>query len=183
MLFVLALADSGDDTMSSEALSEKIDRYGQMILRTAYMYLRDRQRAEDVCQEVFLRLFRDNRSFDSEEHEKAFILRVTINLCKDQLKSFWNKRIVLDDTKEPKPIGDVADEVAKEEARRALYESVLALPEAFKDVVLLYYYEGYNTREISETLGIPDATVRSRLKRARERLLHALNGKGGIGLA
>jgi len=177
MLFVLALDEFCDDTMSPETLSAIIDRYGQMILRTAYMYLRDRQKAEDVCQEVFLRVFRDNRAFDSEEHEKAFLLRVTINLCKDQLKSFWNKRIVLDDTKEPVPEGDIADKVASDEARRALYESVLALPEAFKDVVLLYYYEGYNTREISETLKIPDATVRSRLKRARERLL--TNMKGG----
>lgn len=181
MLFVLALAEFGDDTMRPEELSAIIDRYGQMILRTAYLYLKDRQRAEDVSQEVLLRLFRDNRTFDSDEHQKAFILRVTINLCKDQLKSFWNKRIVLDDTKEPKPVGDVADVVAKEESRRAIYNAVLALPEAFKDVVLLYYYEGYNTREISETLGIPDATVRSRLKRARERLTNLL--ERGIGHA
>ncbi len=181
MLFVLSLAEFGDDTMSSDELSAIIDKYGQMMLRTAYMYLKDRQRAEDVCQEVFLRLFRDNRTFESDEHQKAFILRVTINLCKDQLKSFWSKRIVLDDAKEPKSTGDLADEVAKEETRRELYDSVLALPEAFKDVVLLYYYEGYNTREISETLGIPDATVRSRLKRARERLMNTL--KGGASLA
>ena len=64
--------------------------------------------------------------------------------------------------------------MAEDEARQALYRCVLDLPEEFKSVVLLYYYEGMNTREIAETLGIPDATVRSRLKRARERLLHKL---------
>jgi len=176
LLFVLALAEFGEGTMSPERLGELIDRYGQNVLRTAYLYLKDRQRAEDICQEVFLKLFREDRTFESPEHEKAFILRMTINLCKDQLKSFWVRRIVLDDSKEPGRVEDIADQVADEEARKALFARVMALPEVFKSVILLYYYEGFNTREISETLGIPDATVRSRLKRARERLGKELKG-------
>ena len=177
MLFVLALAEFGEDTMTPEALSALIDRYGQRVLRTAYFYLKDKQRAEDVCQEVFLKLFRLNRMFESDEHEKAFVLRMTINLCKDQLKSFWFRRIVLDETKEPQGrVEDIAEQVADDEMRRALFDKVMELPESFKSVVVLYYYEGFNTREISETLGIPDATVRSRLKRARERLLKELKG-------
>lgn len=178
MFSVLALLTFTDESMSEERLTQLIEQYGNTILRTAYLYLHDKQRAEDACQEVFIKLFKENRTFESANHEKAFILRVTINHCKDQLKSFWQRRIVLDDTKEPEPEADIANTVADNEARRALYHCVLALPEEFKSVVLLYYYEGMNTREIAEVLGVPDSTVRSRLKRARERLLHKL--KGGV---
>lgn len=178
MLFVLALAEFGEGTMSPERLGDLIDRYGQTVLRTAYFYLKDKQKAEDICQEVFLKLFREDRAFESNDHEKAFILRMTINLCKDQLKSFWFKRIVLDDSKEPGRVEDIAEQVADKEARKALFSRVMALPEAFKTVIILYYYEGLSTREIAELLSIPDATVRSRLKRARERLGKEL--KGGV---
>lgn len=178
MLFVFPLLQFGADTMSPDQLSALIDKYGQTVLRTAYLYLKDQSRAEDISQEVFLKLYKANRTFDSAEHEKAFVLRVTINMCKDQLKSFWSKRIVLDDTKEPAPSGDIAEVVAEADARKRLFQLVTDLPQPFRSVIILYYYEGMNTREISDTLGIPDATVRSRLKRARERLSRSLM-KGG----
>lgn len=100
---------------------------------------------------------------------------MTINLCKDQLKSFWFKRIVLDETKQERP-GGQGDVVSEAVDAHELYHRVLNLPLPFKTVILLYYYEGFNTREISETLGVPDATVRSRLKRAREKLGADLKG-------
>ena len=134
----------------------------------------DRARAEDVCQEVFLRLYRTNPAFQSPEHEEAFVLRVTINLCKDQLKSFWARRVVLDGEQEPPPGSDIADQVAANDQRRRLFTAVEGLPLPFRSVILLYYYQGMTTREIADTLGIPDATVRSRLKRAREKLSRTL---------
>ena len=175
MLFALALAELTEGGMSPERLEDIVDRYGQTILRTAYLYLKDRQKAEDVCQEVFIKLFRENKEFENQSHEKAWILRVTINLCKDQLKSFWFKRIVLDETKQERP-GGQGDVVSEAVDAHELYHRVLNLPLPFKTVILLYYYEGFNTREISETLGVPDATVRSRLKRAREKLGADLKG-------
>lgn len=108
MLFVIPPPAEG--SMSPEALAALIERHGQTVLRTAALYLKDRARAEDVCQEVFLRLYRTNPAFQSPEHEKAFVLRVTINLCKDQLKSFWARRVVLDGEQEPPPGSDIADQ-------------------------------------------------------------------------
>ena len=178
MLFVIPPPAEG--SMSPEALAALIERHGQTVLRTAALYLKDRARAEDVCQEVFLRLYRTNPAFQSPEHEKAFVLRVTINLCKDQLKSFWARRVVLDGEQEPPPGSDIADQVAADDQRRRLFTAVEGLPLPFRSVILLYYYQGMTTREIADTLGIPDATVRSRLKLAREKLSRTLK-KGGEG--
>ena len=172
MLFVIPPPAEG--SMSPEALAALIERHGQTVLRTAALYLKDRARAEDVCQEVFLRLYRTNPAFQSPEHEEAFVLRVTINLCKDQLKSFWARRVVLDGEQEPPPGSDIADQVAANDQRRRLFTAVEGLPLPFRSVILLYYYQGMTTREIADTLGIPDATVRSRLKRAREKLSRTL---------
>lgn len=166
----LALNSSEDNVMDARRLNELIERYGHQILRTAYMYLKDRQKAEDVSQEVFIKLYRNNPIFTSPDHEKAWLLRVTINLCKDQLKSFWSKRIVLDDTKEGASMRDTSDIALDNEQARQLFHAVLSLPENFKTPIILYYYHGMTSAQIAKIISTPEATVRSRLKRGREKL-------------
>ena len=175
MLFVAAVATLESAGMAPEEVERIVNAYGTDLLRVAFMYLKDRHKAEDVCQEVFIKYYRALKAFDSKEHEKAWLLRVTINLCKDQLKSFWSKHMVMDDGTMNATVQS-GDDVEKTIQNKELYETVFALPEMFKTVIILYYYEGLNTQEIAHVIGAPDATVRSRLKRARERLGTLLQG-------
>lgn len=155
--------------------------YSAMIMRQAYFYLRDRQRAEDVCQEVFLRIYNKQPELPDERSEKAYLLRVTINICKDYLKSAWNRRVgYMPETYDapeagPGPEGEVVDS----EQKRILFESVMELPDIYKDVVLLFYYHDMPTEEIAKVLGIPGVTVRTRLMRARDKLQAILRRRLG----
>ncbi len=167
-----------------EGVQEQLDidrlvrQYGTMVLRQAYLYLKDRQRAEDVCQEVFLRLYKKQPDLPDEQSEKAYILRVTINLCKDVLKSAWHRRVLpmAEGYDAPSPSLTPESKAMEGETRQQLYDAVMDLPPIYKDVVLLFYYNDLPTGEIARILAIPEVTVRTRLMRARTRLGNALRG-------
>jgi RNA polymerase sigma-70 factor (ECF subfamily) len=123
---------------------------------------------EDMVQETFLRLLSSGVGFVSEEHEKAWLIVTASNLCKDTLKKWWRKTEDIDDPalglqQPPFEIDAVLDAIMK-------------LPADQKCAVYMYYYEGYSTAEIAGYLGCPQATVRSRLSRARKTLKHKLGG-------
>ena len=124
-----------------------VRQYGSLVLKQAYFYLKDRHKAEDVCQEVFLRMYKKQPQLPDEQSEKAYLLRVTINLCKDVLKSAWHRRVtpMIEGYDAPHPQnGPEADAVENEE-KQLLYEAVLELPPIYKDVVLLFYYHDMPT--------------------------------------
>lgn len=156
-----------------------VRQYGTMVLKQAYYYLKDRQRAEDVCQDVFLRIYKKQPELPDEQSEKAYILRVTINLCKDVLKSAWHRRVLpmAEGYDAPSPAGGPETEALHGEVKQMLYQAVMALPPIYKDVVLLFYYNDLPTGEIARILAIPEVTVRTRLMRARTRLGSALKGR------
>jgi RNA polymerase sigma-70 factor, ECF subfamily len=152
-------------------LERMIDEYGNEVLRIAYMYLRDMQRAEDAFQEVFLRVFKNGESFRGESSEKTWIIRITINVCKDLLKSFWLKKVVPgEELALMRTERDVEDEVLETVENQRLYQKILSLPPTYKEVIILYYYQNFNTVEIASILGVSEGTVRSRLARARDML-------------
>jgi RNA polymerase sigma-70 factor (ECF subfamily) len=131
------------------------------------MYLRNQSDVEDVFQDVFLKLLQNKVIFENEEHEKAWLCRVTINRCKDICKSFWrNKVCSIEDMELP-----FEDKVESEVMR-----SVLSLPPKYKDVIYLFYYEEYTVPEIAELLDQKDNTVYSNLHRARKLLKKKLGG-------
>lgn len=175
MFGVTAIKKMVKKEMSAERLNELIETYGTTVMRISYMYLKDKLHAEDVSQEVFIKLFKLNKSFENREHEKAWIIRVTINLCKDHLRSFWQKRISYG-YESKAAAQDVEEQVLKRNDNNELFKKVLSLSEAFKTVIILYYYEGYSTKEIASILDTPDATIRSRLKRARDKLKLEIKG-------
>ncbi len=163
---------------SENEMRRLMDAYGNDVLRTAYMYLKDLQKAEDAFQEVFIRVFKKYGSFRGESSEKTWIIRITINVCKDILRSSWLKRVLLTD--KVKPGGgkqDIEERVIKNDESRLLFDEVVSLPPSYKEVIILYYYQGFDTREISEALNIAEGTVRSRLYRAREILKSKLGGR------
>ena len=154
-------------------------QYGTLVMRQAYFYLKDRHKAEDVCQEVFLRMYKKQPQLPDEQSEKAYLLRVTINLCKDVLKSAWHRKVspMIEGYDAPHPQGGPEADAVQNEEKQLLYRSVLELPDIYKDVVLLFYYHDLPTGQIAKILGIPEVTVRTRLMRARNRLETALKGR------
>lgn len=153
--------------MSDEKLEYLIDTYSNMIYRLSYSYLTNVADAQDVCQTVFMKLYSLNKEFKDIEHEKAFILRVTANVCKDILKSSWKKRFVDYDTVPEQ----VAPEIVGDDS---ILQSINELDEKYRTVIYLHYYEGYKVKEIAKILGINMATIKTRLSRGREYLKNIL---------
>ena len=171
-----------DNTADAEEQTRRLmDRYGNDVLRTAFMILKDRHRAEDAFQEVFIKVFRKYGSFKGDSSEKTWLTSITINVCRDMLRSSWLKRVIPTEfTASQKGGGsDVEERFIRKDENRMIFEAVMSLPEVFREAVVLYYYNGCDTAEIGRMLGTKDGTVRSRLHRARELLRTKL--KGGIG--
>ena len=136
-----------------------VNTYADLILRLSYTSLTNSQDAQDICQSVFLKFVEKPRQFASPEHEKAWVLRAAVNACKDQLKSKWRRSSV--------PLENAAPVPAPETGDGSLLAAVEALPPEYRLVIYLYYYEGYAAKEISKLLGVPAATVYTRLARGR----------------
>lgn len=144
-----------------------VEAYSDMILRLSYTYLKSTQDAEDICQTVFLKLLASGKSFDSPEHEKAWIVRTAINACKDELRAFRRKAVALDSLSEtaapPVPTSDTLD-------------AVMDLPQKYREAVYLFYYEGYSIREIAKLLHRSEAAVSAHLSRGRKQLYDKILG-------
>lgn len=141
-------------------------RYRDMIYRVALHWCGSPHDAEDAAQEVLLKLYTTRRRFDSEEHLRNWLLRVTINTCKSQLRSPWHTRRLPLEEAEP-PVFDAP-------AQTELYEAVLALPQSYRLPLYLYYYEDLTTRQIAALLHLSQTAVTTRLSRARQLLRQAL---------
>lgn len=151
---------------SASELEEVMGRYQTMVFRLAYSYTRSRSDAQDMCQEVFLRYFCSRPPFASEEHRRAWLLRVTVNRCKTHLTSWWVRRTVPLDDRIPMP----------EPEPLALDEALRQLAEKDRLVIHLFYYEECSTREIARMMRTTEGAVRTRLTRARQRLGDILKG-------
>jgi RNA polymerase sigma factor, sigma-70 family len=131
------------------------------------MYLKSEADVEDIFQDVFLKLLQHKRPFENEEHEKAWLCRVTINQCKDFHKSFFRKNICSIDDLEI-PIEDKTEE--------GVLREVLSLPQKYKNVIYLYYFEDYSVSEIADILGRKENTIHTHLRRAKAILKNKLRG-------
>lgn len=152
-----------------EEAARAIERYGDMVRRLCLVHLKNPADTEDIFQNVFLKYVLSPVVFESPEHEKAWLIRVTINACKDLVKSFFRSRTV--------PLEELLDQPAPlSEERREVLEAVLALPQKYRDAVYLHYYEGYTAAEIGKLLGKNTNTVYTLLTRAREQLRETLGG-------
>ncbi|MDF2557997.1 MAG: polymerase sigma factor, sigma-70 family [Bacillales bacterium] len=152
-------------TFDDKKISDALEKYSDMVRRISYMYLRNKHDVEDVFQEVFLKLLTYEKPFESESHEKAWIIRVAINKCKDLSKSFWRKNT--------QSLEGVELTFNKKEESE-LMDAVLSLPVKYKDVIYLHYYEGYSVPEMSVMLNQKENTIYSNLHRARALLKNTL---------
>ena len=147
-----------------------VDLYADTILRISYSYLKQTCDAEDICQTVFLKYLTNDCTFDSIDHEKAWIIRTTINACKDHLKSHWRKTTV--------PIEAAQHVPAPAAEPGSILASVNLLPPKYRAVIYLHYYEGYTAPEIAQLLGRLPSTVNTQLRRGREQLKTLLEKEG-----
>ena len=156
-----------------------IRQYGNDVLRTAYMYVKDIHSAEDIFQDVFIKVNQKLSTFEGNSSIKTWIIRITINTCKDYLKSAWNRRVVpMMDYQEDAIISETDyDEVESQDTKELIKKSVLSLPEKYKDVVLCVYFQDMSIAETANALQIAEGTAKSRLSRAREKLKSILEGR------
>lgn len=159
-----------------ENVEKLIDLYGNDVLRIANMYTKNSTIAEDIFQEVFLKVTKKLHLFKNESSEKTWIIRITINTCKDYLKSAWKTKVVpsIDIPEQISEMPNPDNNIITNETSKIILTEILNLSLIYKEVVLLYYYKMFSTIEIAEILKIPEATVRTRLKRAREILKEKL---------
>ena len=143
---------------TNEYLEILVNKYADMVLRLALTHLGNLADAQDVCQEVYIKLFKHQRPFNDAEHEKAWIIRVTINTCKDVIRSPWKKWF--------SPVEEIPLPIEHTESMKVVF-FVLKLPRKYRMVIYLYYYESYKTAEIAEILNLKESTVRTHLKRAK----------------
>ena len=149
------------------------DRYATDVLRVCYFYLGDRQKAEDVCQDVFVRLITNAPELE-EGKEKAWLLKVALNRCHDLWRGAWVKRVVLGSP--AFELVPAPDDSERKDDEEAMMVAIHQLPSAFREVILLYYYQNYGIGEIAAMLGVPEGTISSRLSRGRKRLEAILQG-------
>ena len=154
---------------SEEEAGRAIEQYADMVRRICMIHLKNYEDAEDIFQTVFLKYVLRSEPFDSPEHEKAWIIRVTVNACRDLVKSFFRSRTVSLDQLIEKP-QDMPEDHSD------ILEAVLELPARFRDVVYLHYYEGYSAPEIGRILKKNTNTVYTLLARARQLLKTRLEG-------
>ena len=137
-----------------------IEKYSDMLIRITYSYMKNLSDAEDITQDVFIKLLEKKPSFESEEHEKAWLIRVSINQSKDKLKSSYFRKT--------EPLKDNLVHITKED--NEIIQAVLNLPLKYRSIVLLYYYEGYSISEVANILSLKETTVGSQLSSARKKL-------------
>lgn len=156
---------------SEEEVNRAVETYADMVRRICFYHLKNEADTEDVFQNVFLKYMLYDGVFQSSEHEKAWLLRVAINDCKDILKSFFRRNMV--------PLQAVKElEADIPQNHQEVLEAVLSLPKRYKDVIYLHYFEGYTATEIGRILGKKENTVYSLLSRGRGMLKKELGGDG-----
>lgn len=163
-------------------LQDKMNEYGDMLFKLSYLRLRNIQDAEDVVQETFFQYLRHEEAFESSEHERAWLLKVALNLCRKLWGSAWRrhrsdgewteecgeKPLHPEDAREPERAA------LEKEAGSSLMRAVMALPARYRDVIHLFYYEELSVKEIAQVTGRRESTVTSQLTRGRDMLKKAL---------
>ncbi len=147
-----------------EYIEKAVKTYSKSMLNTAYSLLGNKSDAEDAVQDAFIKLIEKKPHFKDEYHEKAWLLRVTINIAKNMRRSCYAKNISLE------------EDIPYEQRKSDVLQCVMSLEEKYRTVIHLYYYEGYSIKEISSILNLPQATVGTRLSRGRKLLKIMLKG-------
>ena len=171
-------SSSAPENLPAEATDEVIRYYSSMVYRIALTKTKSSHDAEDIFQDVFLKLVMNKKPFESEEHRKAWLIRVTINCCNSHFVAPWKKNVNSLDDAMLAMIPDENSESQFLENQSDVYAQILKLPQPMREVILLFYYEDMSIREISFILHTTEANVKKRLSRARQKLKLQLDENG-----
>jgi RNA polymerase sigma factor (sigma-70 family) len=151
--------------------------YGNDVVRIAYTYLKQKEMAEDVAQEVFIKCYEKMDTFRNESSYKTWLIRITVNRCKDVLKSWSYKNLLITDFfKSNQAFTSPGYEIFGNEENEFISKQVVKLPVKLREVIILFYYQGFSVEEISEMLKINSNTVKTRLHRGRLKLKESFEG-------
>lgn len=148
---------------------EKIEKYSATVFRCAYSFVKNRHDAEDLMQEVFMKYLTKTPSFVDENHEKAWFIRVTINMSKNYLRSFWFKN------REELPEDFTGNNEG--ESNSEIWAAIYELPEKYRVTIIMHYIEGYSIKEISQILKKKPSTIGTWLERGKKRLKQIMEEK------
>jgi RNA polymerase sigma-70 factor (ECF subfamily) len=148
--------------MTDEQFTALAGEYMDTVFRLAFSYMKSRDDADDITQNVLLKLYMRSEPFRSPEHTRNWLIRVTVNECRSAFRSPWRRT---------EDIADYADTLAMPtHEHRELFDTVMELPAKYRVTLYLFYYEGYTTAQIAQALRTPEATVRTHLSRGRQKL-------------
>ena len=169
--------------MMAETLETLMRQYGNDVLRLAYLYVKEYHLAEDIFQDVFLKVNQNLEDFRGESSIKTWILRITVNTCKDYLKSAYSRRVTMfsDDEETRIPMADTTEEIERKQDGEQIRKALLLLPEKYREVLVCLYFEERSVADTAKVLGLSEGTVKSRLSRARDkfRVILEREWKGG----
>lgn len=152
--------------MNEHMIREIYERHADNVYRLCYSYLKNTEDAKDALQNTFVRLMKTGKEFDSVEHEKGWLIVTAGNICKDMLKSFWKKKVTIDD--------ESFSNIPVHDEDRELLLAVFSLPVKYRISLYLHYYEGYTSAEIAKFMKKSDTTIRGYLAKGRELLKERL---------
>lgn len=157
-------------------ITRLVEEYGNDVLRIATVILKSKELAEDVYQETFLRVVRSYSNYRGESSEKTWIISIAVNICRDYMRSAWKRRVVVTDVfLNSSSEDDTEDIIEKRNEKRVLLNAIMKLPDKYREIIHLHYYQEMGINDISKVLKIPGGTVKSRLFKARA-LLHDMIG-------
>ncbi|WP_142383392.1 sigma-70 family RNA polymerase sigma factor [Bacillus sp. V3-13] len=172
-------AETHDSLSREERLVWLMEEYGKSVVRLAYTYVRQKQLAEDIAQEVFIKCYKNMDMFRRESSYKTWIYRITVNKCKDVMKSWAYKNVLFTNIFSPKwnrSEESTESRILINEESLFISEMVVSLPIILREVIILHYYEELQINEIADLLELNQNTVKSRLHRARLKLKKMLDG-------
>ncbi|MCL2838484.1 MAG: RNA polymerase sigma factor [Oscillospiraceae bacterium] len=153
----------------SSTFEEVYERQSFMVYRVCFSYMKNVADSEDMVADVFAKLIETNKTFQNVEHEKAWLLRIAINKCRNHFKHWWRSRADIDDYENLETVNPFQES--------ELSQAILDLPERFKAVIYLYYYEGYSTAEVAGILKKPQSTILYHMREARKFLKGVLENE------
>lgn len=160
--------------LSIQHLKDIMDLYTEPLIRLAYYYVKDPQVAEDIVQEVFIKLYQGQGNYEERGELKAFLYRMTANKCKDYLKS-WSYRKIQLQTKIRLDSGKIElDDLVRKDEQTIIGDAILELPLKQREVLIYHYFKEMTIKEIANILSTPESTIKTRLRRGKELLRNKL---------
>ncbi|XKE94594.1 sigma-70 family RNA polymerase sigma factor [Metaplanococcus flavidus] len=173
-----------DTKISDEEMKKIMDTHGEYLIRLAYFYVKDWLTAEDIMQEVFISYYRKSAQFDNRASLKTYLSKIAVNKCRDHLRSWKNKRSLFSNGIGGLISSGKSPEAALEQHtfQGNLTNKILELPVKYREVILLFYYQEFTSKEISELLNCSENTVKTRLRRAKDLLREKVDLKEWEGM-